>query len=206
MAGGYAWPLDRLREISRWAWDRGLKVHLDGARLFNAAVATGTDPAEIAACADTVSVCFSKGLGCPMGSALVGSEDDVHAARRFRKILGGACRQAGVIAGACLYALEHHVARLAEDHANAREFAERVVGDRRGVRPTRRQVETNLVFFDVDPARVTAADLSARLRERNVLILPVGPGRLRACTHLDVTGEECREAADAVRDILRSPA
>ena len=203
MAGGYAWPLERLREISRWAWDVGLKVHLDGARLFNAAVATGTDPADIAACADTVSVCFSKGLGCPMGSALVGNDEDIAAARRFRKILGGACRQAGVIAGACLYALEHHVDRLAEDHAHARDFAARIAAIP-GVSTDPGEVETNLVFFDVAPSLCTAAELSARLRERGVQIGPTGKQRLRACTHLDVSAADCVRAADEVRIALAS--
>ncbi len=199
MAGGRVWPLAKLREVSAWAWDRGLKVHLDGARFFNAVVAGGGTAAEIAACCDTVSICFSKGLGCPLGSILVGNEADVHAARRARKLLGGACRQAGVIAATARYALEHHVERLTEDHANARTFWDRVsaVDGVGGTAP-----ETNLVFFNLAPHLPTPRALCDRLRDRGVRMEPAGPGRVRACTHLDVTAAQVRAAADAVVEAL----
>ncbi|MFH5805726.1 threonine aldolase family protein [Alienimonas sp. DA493] len=199
MGGGRVWPLDGMREVSEWARDRGLKVHLDGARLFNAVVAGGGTPREIGACCDTVSICFSKGLGCPMGSILVGSEADIRSAQRARKIVGGACRQAGVIAATARYALAHHVERLAEDHENARTFWERVsaVDGVSGEAP-----ETNLVFFTLAPHLPTPRELCDRLRDRGALMEPAGPGRVRACTHLDVTAEQVRIAADAVAEIL----
>ncbi|QDT17869.1 threonine aldolase family protein [Alienimonas californiensis] len=199
MAGGRVWPLDRLREVSGWARGRGLKVHLDGARFFNAVVAGGGTPREIADCCDTVSICFSKGLGCPMGSILVGTAADVRGARRARKIVGGACRQAGVIAGTARYALAHHVERLAEDHANASAFWERVSA-LEGV--SGEPPETNLVFFTLAPHLPTPRELCDRLRERGVGMEPAGPGRVRACTHLDVSAEQVRIAADALAEIL----
>ena len=199
MAGGRVWPLERLREVSGWARGRGLKVHLDGARFFNAVVGGGGSAREIANCCDTVSICFSKGLGCPMGSILAGSGADVAAARRFRKILGGACRQAGVIAGAARYALAHHVERLADDHANARAFSERV-RNIDGV--TGEPPESNLVFFTLADRLPTPRELCDRLRDRGVLMEPAGPRRVRACTHLDVTAAEVGAAADAVAAAL----
>ncbi|NNJ24491.1 threonine aldolase family protein [Alienimonas chondri] len=199
MAGGRVWPLERLREVSSWAWDRGLKVHLDGARFFNAVVAGGGTPREIAACCDTVSICFSKGLGCPMGSILAGSEAEMHAARRARKLFGGACRQAGVIAATARYALEHHVDRLAEDHVHALAFWNRVstVEGVSGSAP-----ETNLVFFTLAPQLPSPREICERLRERGVLMEPAGPNRVRACTHLDVSAEQALSAADAVVAVL----
>ena len=201
MGGGAAWPLDRLREVSGWARAKGLAVHLDGARLFNAAVARGDRVRDIADCCDTISVCFSKGLGCPFGSVLVGSVEQVGKARRARKLFGGALRQAGVIAGAAIYALEHHVDRLAEDHANARLFADRTAElDAIRVRPD--EVETNIVFFEVGPAWGTAADLSRGLSAAGVRINPVGRQRLRAVTHLDVTRDDVLAAAEAIAGVV----
>ena len=199
MAGGRVWPLEKLREVSEWARGRGLGVHLDGARFFNAVAGGGGTAREIAECCDTVSICFSKGLGCPMGSVLAGSEEQVAAARRFRKILGGACRQAGVIAATALYALEHHVDRLAEDHANAAAFSERV---RRIDGVSGEPPESNLVFFTLAERLPSPRELCDRLRDRGVLMEPAGPRRVRACTHLDVTVAEVREAAEAVAEVL----
>ena len=199
MAGGKVWPLGRLREVSGWARGAGLGVHLDGARFFNAVAGGGGTAAEIAACCDTVSICFSKGLGCPMGSVLVGREDMIRQARRDRKILGGACRQAGVIAGACRYALRHNVDRLAEDHSNARGFAE-VVLNVPGV--TGEVPESNLVFFHLADRHPTPRELCGQLRDRGVLMEPAGPGRVRACTHLDVSAGQVRAAAEAVAGVL----
>ena len=199
MAGGRVWPPDRLRAVSDWARGRGLKVHLDGARFFNAVVAGGGTPREIAACADTVSICFSKGLGCPMGSILAGTGRDMHAARRARKLFGGACRQAGVIAATARHALARHVDRLADDHATARAFWERVAAVE-GVNGS--PPETNLVFFTLAPPLPSPRDLCDRLRERGVRMEPAGANRVRACTHLDVTAEQVRTAADAVVDLL----
>ena len=199
MAGGRVWPLGKLREVSGWARDRGLKVHLDGARFFNAVVGGGGTAREIADCCDTVSICFSKGLGCPLGSILAGTERDMAAARRARKILGGACRQAGVIAATALYALEHHVDRLAEDHARAAAFSQRV---RQIDGVTGEAPESNLVFFALADRLPSPRDLCERLKARGVLMEPAGPRRVRACTHLDVTAAEVTEAAGAVADVL----
>ncbi len=201
IGGGAAWPLDRFRSVCEWAREKGLKVHLDGARLFNAAVAMGYHVRDVAAHVDTVSICFSKGLGCPFGSVLVGSREDIAKARRARKLFGGALRQSGVIAGAALYALEHHVERLAEDHENARVFAEEIAGlDAIQIRP--HEIETNIVFFEVDPTWGTAAELSKRLAERGVRINPLGRQRLRAVTHLDVGRDDVLAAAGAIAEVV----
>jgi threonine aldolase len=201
IGGGAAWPLDRFRSVCEWAREKGLKVHLDGARLFNAAVARGYDVRDIAAHVDTVSICFSKGLGCPFGSILVGSKDDIAKARRARKLFGGALRQAGVIAGAALYALENHVDRLSDDHENARLFAEGIAG-LEAIRIRPHEVETNIVFFEVDPAWGTAAELSKRLAERGVRINGVGRQRMRAVTHLDVSRADVLAAAGAIAEVV----
>jgi threonine aldolase len=201
LGGGAAWPLDRLKDVCGWARDRGLNLHLDGARLFNATIAKGYAPRDVATLFDTVSVCFSKGLGCPFGSILVGSADDVAAARRSRKLFGGALRQSGVIAGAALYALDHHIERLADDHANARLFAERIA-NAPGLRVVPGDVETNIVFFQIEPDRGTAADLAKRLAARGIRLNAVGQHRLRAVTHLDVSREACVEAAAAIGEVM----
>ena len=146
---------------------------------------------------DTVSVCFSKGLGAPVGSALAGPRDLIREALRHRKVFGGGMRQAGVLAAAALYALDHHVDRLAEDHANARKLA---AGLRQipGLRLDPETVDTNLVYFHLEPGRVTAGELVERLRRRGILMHETGPHSIRAVTHLDVTAADVQEAIDAV--------
>lgn len=201
IGGGKTYPLEQIERVCRWARENDLKTHLDGARLFNACIARGYSARDAAQHFDTVSICFSKGLGCPMGSILVGSREAIVRARKARKVFGGALRQAGIVAAAALYALDHHIERLAEDHANARAFAEEIATVP-GISLDPADVETNLVFFEVDPAWGTAAELSAALREREVLINPIGPQRLRACTHLDVTREQVESAAAVIRDLL----
>lgn len=201
IGGGAAWPIDRMRDVCGWAREKGLHIHLDGARLFNAVVARGYAARDVAQLVDTVSICFSKGLGCPFGSILVGSAEDIAKARRARKLFGGALRQSGVIAGAAIYALEHHVDRLAEDHANARLFAARIA-EQDAIRLPFGTPETNIVFFDVDPAWGTAADLSRRLAEAGVRINATGRQRLRAVTHLDVARQDVSTAAEAVSEAL----
>ena len=201
MGGGRVYALEQVARVSVWAREHGLKVHVDGARFFNAVVAAGYSPAEFCRHVDTISFCFSKGLGCPMGSMLVGSAADIARARRARKLFGGALRQAGIVAAAAIYALEHHVDRLAEDHANARLLAESIAGIE-GIRIKPAEVETNLVFFELDPDFGTAAQLSAALYGRGVRINPSGPQRLRACTHLDVNREDVLRAVEAIRDCL----
>ncbi len=199
--GGLAYPLDQVERIGHWAHEHGLKVHMDGARLFNACVAAGYSPAQVCRQVDTVSVCFSKGLGCPMGSILVGSKDEIAHARRSRKLFGGALRQAGIVAAAAIYALEHHVERLAEDHENAQVFAT-AINEIDGILCNPHEVETNLVFFEVEPALGGAGQLSVALRAKGVRINATGPHRLRACTHLDVRKPDMLKAAEAIRQCL----
>jgi threonine aldolase len=203
--GGRVYPLVTVRAISRWAHENGLIMHLDGARLWNAAVASGVSLAEWASHFDSVSVCFSKGLGAPVGSALAGTRDFVVRARRIRKLLGGGMRQAGVIAAAALYAIDHHIERLADDHRNAKTIGE-AVADTPGLRLDPPQVETNIVWFQVDPALGTAADIRAVLRQRGILVNGAGTSMLRACTHLDISAAQAARAAETIRTALRSGA
>jgi threonine aldolase len=193
--GGQVLPLAYIEAATTLARSRGLATHLDGARLFNAAVASGVAAREIARHFDSVSVCFSKGLGTPAGSALVGSRELISRAHRWRKMAGGAMRQSGVLAAAALYALDHHVARLADDHANARRLAEGLQG-LDGVKVQAPQ--TNMVFVDVEPAR--ASGLVGRLRERGVLA--TGLYRLRLVTHLDVSAGDIDRAIRVMRETL----
>lgn len=197
VGGGRAYSLAHVTRVGRWAHDEGLKVHVDGARFFNASISQGYSPEAFAQHVDTVSICFSKGLGCPMGSILVGSKDEIYLARRARKLFGGALRQAGIVAASAIYALENHVERLAEDHENARAFAERIA-DIDGILVNPEEVETNLVFFEVAPKLGNASQLSAALLEHGVRINASGPQRLRACTHLDVSRQDVLAAADAI--------
>jgi threonine aldolase len=204
--GGRVYPRDKAEAIAAWAHENGLAVHLDGARLWNAHAATGTPLIDWCKPFDSVSVAFSKGLGAPVGSAVAGTRDFVARARRVRKLYGGAWRQAGVLAAAALYALDHHLPKLADDHRNARVLAE-AVADTPGLRLDPPAVETNLVWFEVDPALTPAPRLAAALKERGVLVHPAGPTTLRACTHLDVSAADVEFAADALRQVCRrSPA
>jgi threonine aldolase len=201
VGGGRVYPQERIDRICDWAHRHGLKVHMDGARLFNAVVASGGTAAEICREIDTISICFSKGLGCPMGSILVGSKAEIMKARRIRKLFGGALRQAGIVAAAAIYALEHHVDRLQIDHDNARAFAS-AIQSADGITVDPASVETNLVFFEVDPELGNAAQLSAKLKQHGVRIGASGPQRLRACTHLDVDREHVLRAAEVVSEVL----
>jgi threonine aldolase len=197
--GGVVWPLEELRAASDAARAHGLRVHLDGARMFNAAVASGTDVADIAACGDTVTFCLSKGLGCPAGSIFCGSAEDVDEARRWRKRLGGGMRQAGVIAATGLIALETMVDRLAEDHANARTLAEGLA-ELPGVRCNLARVQTNLVFFDLQ--RISGAEFEAECRKRGLLGGATGPHRVRFVTHYGITAEDIQSALKTCEDVL----
>jgi threonine aldolase len=192
--GGRVLPQDRVEALCAHARARGYATHLDGARLFNAAVATGRAVAALAAPFDTVSVCLSKGLGAPVGSVLAGGRDEVRAATRLRKMLGGGMRQVGVLAAAGLFALDHHVARLADDHANARAFADaaRAAPGLRVEAP-----ETNIVMIDLAPP-LTADLVVARARDAGVLVSSFGPRRVRAVTHLDVSADDARRAGAAI--------
>lgn len=196
-AGGRIFPQSDVLHIVREAHDRGLAAHLDGARLWNASVALGVAPAELAAPFETASVCFSKGLGAPVGSAFVGSRDHVRAAHRFRKMLGGGMRQAGVLAAAALHALEHHFARLADDHAAARAFADALRGAPGIDVPS--IIDTNIVQITV--TRVPAAEIVRQAAERGVLLNATSPRTLRAVTHLDISTADVVQAAEILREL-----
>jgi threonine aldolase len=202
-AGGRIFPQAEVMAIGQLAKERGLAVHLDGARLFNAHVATGLPLAELARPVDTVSVCLSKGLGTPLGSVLAGPRDLMVKAHRVRKMLGGGMRQVGIVAAAGLHALEHHVDRLADDHKSAQRLGERLA-QCRGVRIDLAKVETNIVIFELDEAAsgLTAPAFVAECKKLGVLINPIAPGRLRAVTHLDVSVADMDEAGDRVSGLL----
>ncbi|HWZ89004.1 MAG TPA: GntG family PLP-dependent aldolase [Polyangiaceae bacterium] len=197
LGGGRVFPKADCERIAEAARGRGLGLHMDGARLWNAAVATGVEPKDLAAPFDTVSVCFSKGLGAPVGSAFVGSAERVRAARRFRKMLGGAMRQSGILAAAALYALEHNRERLAEDHAAARGFAD-TLSNVRGVEVT--PVETNIVILKTRQA--DAGEIVERAAAKGVLIHAMGPRTLRAVTHLDLEKQDVLKAAEILATII----
>ena len=189
--GGAVTDVETLRELKEWAEAREVAVHLDGARLWNAHVATGTPLADFGATADVVAVCLSKGLGAPIGSLMAGTREAVDEARVWRKRLGGGMRQVGVLAAAGLHALDHHLERLADDHDNARLLAEAC-----GVDPA--TVPSNIVVIDhADPPSVIAA-----AREEGVLVSAVGPRSLRLVTHLDVSGEDAKRAAEVLADLV----
>ena len=196
--GGGAVGVDRVHAAARAAHRLGLRVHCDGARLFNAAVALGVTPAELVDECDTVTVCVSKGLGAPVGSVVAGDARTIDEVRRWRKRLGGGMRQAGVIAAAGLYALEHNLARLAEDHANAGVIADGIEGIP-GTTLRKPAVPTNLVMFDT---RAPAAELAARMRDENVLVSTMGPHTMRCVTHLNVDAAGARHAATVVARVL----
>lgn len=200
MGGGTVWPLAQLAAAAAAGRERGLSVHLDGARLWNACAASGIAPERYAAHADTVSVCFSKGLGAPVGSVLGGTAAHIHAARRLRQRLGGGWRQAGILAAAALHALDHHRERLAEDHANARALAEGLRGVPGVVAPDR--VDTNIVFLSLEEGAPDGPTLQARLADRGVLLFALEPRRLRAVTHLDVDRAGIERAVTVFRGIL----
>ncbi len=197
--GGTVWPLERLQAVSRAARERGLLVHLDGARLWNAHVATGVPLEHYAACADTVSVCLSKGLGAPAGSLVVGGAEVIAEARRIRHQYGGSMRQVGILAAAGLHALEHHLPRLVEDHAKARRLAELLAASP-GVRVDPARVQTNMVYLDVPDAPA----LAAALREDELLCNALSPTRLRLVTHMDVAAEDIPVAAARISALTRA--
>lgn len=201
LGGGRVFSLEHLQRVSAWCVERGLKRHLDGARVFNALVAGGYSPQQLGACFDTISICFSKGLACPFGSILTGTHADMQKARRVRKMFGGGLRQSGIIAAAALYALDHHVDRLREDHANARRLAEGLAR-MDGLQIDPGTVETNLVFFELSAEVGTAVQLAAALREEGILAGPMGGQRLRMVTHLDVTADDVTAALAAMERCL----
>ena len=193
-AGGRFWPLEEVDAIVATCREHDLAAHLDGARLVNAAVATGVEPARIARAFDTVTLCFSKGLGCPLGALIAGSSELMGQARRGKHYFGGAMRQAGIVAAAALYGLDHHVDRIEEDHARARRLGEGLVAA--GVNVDLEQVQTNFVQIEVGPDRSGAIE---RLKEHGVLVsTTVHPTIVRAVTHLDISDEGVETAIEAI--------
>ncbi|HUR73888.1 MAG TPA: GntG family PLP-dependent aldolase [Sporichthya sp.] len=196
--GGTVQPLEELKVLRKWASDSTVRLHLDGARLWNAHVATGTSLQTYGELFDTVSVCLSKGLGAPIGSLIAGSADLVTGARWWRKRLGGGMRQVGVLAAAGLYALDHHVERLAEDHARAAELARRLSEVTAGVS----KPETNIVVLDLPEGGPVAAEVTTSARDEGVLVSLIGPRTIRLVTHLDVDDAGCARAADVLCKLL----
>lgn len=193
--GGTVYPMEEIAAIGELARSRGLRLHIDGARLWNASVASGHSLAEYAAHATTVSVCFSKALGAPVGSALVGSREDIERARHYRHMLGGTWRQAGIIAAAALYALDNHVDGLARDHDLAKRLAQ---GLKEAGYNVVNRVETNMVYFELPEM----AKSLATLLEQRIRMSPVGPGVVRCVTHLDVNEEAIERTLQALRDLV----
>jgi threonine aldolase len=198
LAGGHVWPLDRIDDVLALARRHGLRAHLDGARLLNAVVASGVSAAGYARDFDTAWIDFSKGLGCPVGAVLAGSAELIKEAWRYKQMMGGALRQSGILAAACLYALDHHVERLADDHANARALAEGLA-QIPGVEIDPALVQTNIVVFRVRDAAGFCRDLEAR----GVSMIDLGPEQVRAVTHLDVDRDDIDAALAITAQIVR---
>jgi threonine aldolase len=200
-AGGAVWPPDALHAAVDAARESGLAVHLDGARLWNAAAATGRSPAELIRGIDTVSVCFSKGLGAPVGSAVVSRADLIDRARYLRKRLGGGMRQAGIIAAGALHALRHHRERLVEDHRRAAVIAASLAGVR-GIRVL--PVESNIIIVDVAETGRTPGDVVAALEREGLRALGVGKSRVRLVTHLDLGDDAVEHACRVLPRVLEA--
>ena len=198
--GGTIWSLEQLQAVCQVAHDNGLKTHLDGARLLNAAVAINIPASDYAAPFDTVTLCLSKGLGCPIGALLVGSADDIARARTFKQQFGGSMRQSGILAAAGLYALEHNVKLLAADHDNAHRLGEGLA-DLPGF-DVEMPIETNMVFVNVKRTGMTAAEIASRLRQAGVGCSQSGPTRLRFVTHMDVNAEDVGRAVVSARTVM----
>jgi threonine aldolase len=201
-AGGRIFPFDEMKAIRELADDRGVLVHLDGARLANAHVETGVSFAQYYRCADTVSMCFSKGLGAPVGSIVVSTVERIASARKIRKRLGGGMRQAGILAAAAIYALDNHVERLREDHENARRLAS-FIESTEGL-SIHQSVETNIVIFKVDAAAYAVDQFLHKLAAAGVLAVPFGPGLVRMVTHLDVTADDIERVGQVLAGIDRN--
>ena len=201
LGGGVVFPQAAAVEICTAARAAGVASYLDGARLFNASVASGLGLAELARPFDLVSVALSKGLGCPVGSVLAGAGAEIVRAVRARRMFGGAMRQSGILAAAGLYALDHHVVRLGEDHANARLIAERLAG-LSGIALDLATVETNIIVFHLAAGLPDATAIAARAKEAGVLVSALGPRTVRAVTHRDVSRESCRRAADLIAAVI----
>ena len=200
--GGAIYPIEKIVKIHRLAKSKGLSLHMDGARLWNASVATGIKPAEYAQWADSVSVCLSKGLGAPIGSMVTGSKIFIDRVHRFRKMFGGGMRQVGVIAAAGIYALDHHIERLKEDHQNAKRLA-LGLKEFKGVSINPEHVETNIIIFSTADAGMTAAQVTEAMKKEGVLIHAFGKTQIRLVTHLDVSSEDIENALKAFKKVFR---
>lgn len=202
--GGSVWRKEQFEQVAEAAHEHGLDVHIDGARLMNACVAGGYSPSEFSAGADSVSICFSKGLGAPVGSALAGSHDMINRARRFRKMLGGGMRQSGMLAAAAQYALEHHIERLAEDHTHAQVLAE-CVSNVEGLRvlPVAGDIRTNMVYIEVDPSWGTASDFQNALEHHGVGVLALGPHVVRVVMHLHIDKDAVHTTAEKITQVAQ---
>lgn len=200
--GGTIFPLSKILQIRELANKRGLRMHMDGARLWNACVASGISPAQYAEPFDSVSVCLSKGLGCPAGSLVVGSRDFIKKVHRFRKMVGGGMRQIGFLAAAGLYALDHHIDRLEEDHQKAKKLA-LGLAEIKNITINPEEVETNILFFDVARAERTAQDVVFACRQKGVLLHPTGKTRIRCVTHLDVSFADIDQALKVIAEVMR---
>ncbi len=201
MGGGSIWPLAQVQAVCAMAHRYGLVTHLDGARLLNAVVASGVSAKAYAEPFDSAWIDLSKGLGCPVGAVLAGSHEFIKVARRLKHLFGGAMRQAGIIAAAGVYALEHHVARLAEDHEHARRLAQ-VLAELPGVSLNPADVETNIIIFDVGATGRPAKEIGERLEKEGVRVSVMGRTKLRAVTHLDVSRQDVERAIDVFRHVL----
>jgi threonine aldolase len=200
-AGGVIYPIEEIRRINTLAQQRDIRLHLDGARLFNASVASGHAASEYAALFDSVSICLSKGLGAPVGSMVAGEKDFIGRCRRYRKMYGGGMRQVGILAAAGIYALENNIDRLAEDHKNARHFAERV-GGIEGVEIDLETVQTNIVVMDIAGLSIGPSQAVEKLKEKGLLVVVFGPTKIRAVAHLDVSAEDVLRAARIFEEAL----
>jgi threonine aldolase len=200
--GGSVWPLEKIRAIRGVARSVGVPMHLDGARLMNACVATGLTPKDYAQYFDSCTLCLSKGLGAPVGSLVIGSKEFITKAHRFRKQFGGGMRQAGILAAAGLYALEHNIERLAEDHLNAKRLA-RGIAEIEGLDIDVNTVATNILYFGVRLAGLTVPILLERLKAEGILMLGTGPSSIRAVTHLDVSKDGIERAVEVLRKVVQ---
>ncbi len=200
-AGGTIFPLENLREICQQARQRHLRVHLDGARIWNASVATGIPLSDYARHCDSMSICFSKGLGAPVGSAIVGGREFIKEAHRMRKLFGGGMRQVGILAAAALFGLEHNLSKMDIDHANAKLLANGLAAIE-GVQVDLNSVQTNIVMFDVANCRVAAVDAIRLLQSKGIRVTPFGPTVLRAVTHLGISKDDIEVALGIFRSVL----
>lgn len=200
-AGGCIWPIEEIARLRELADEQGMRIHLDGARLWNAAVGSGIKEHEWASYADTVSVCFSKGLGAPVGSAIAGTKELIDEAHRMRKRLGGGMRQAGIIAAGALYAIDNHRTRLADDHARAKKLGE-AINELPGFSVDIDHLDTNIIILDAEESGITSADFADKLKSEGILITFAGKYKARMVTHLEITDEMVNDAIETLNRLF----